>query len=320
MGRSLVSIVLLVGASAGCDVVYGLTGRDAAIDAMEAPIDGDPCPSDRDCDLVLDPVDNCPDVANSDQDDRDDDDIGDRCDSCLAAPSTADEDSDTKLDNADNCPTVANVDQSDADGDGVGNACEPNPDASDAITCFFGFGNVEEARRLWSLAEPWSIQASLLVHFPATMPPFTAAPSPSGMLTAGDGYELRTTTQFSAVTGTAFQIGIGIGEPELADPGVRCLYDGTYQVSGTVTLLDTNDTVLQQASTPGFVNGQQQITFRAVRQGPTTMLTCSVADGANAPTSITVNGPPLADSATPRLISTNAHTVFLALTTYRLGP
>ncbi len=48
--------------------------------------------------------DNCPDVANRDQRDSDNDGIGDAC--------------------PDNCPNKANPDQADADGDGVGDACE----------------------------------------------------------------------------------------------------------------------------------------------------------------------------------------------------
>jgi polyhydroxybutyrate depolymerase len=66
---------------------------------------------DRDGDGILDPVDNCPTVANADQADGDSDLVGDVCD---------------------NCPSVANTSQADADGDLVGDACDncvnvPNP-------------------------------------------------------------------------------------------------------------------------------------------------------------------------------------------------
>ena len=47
--------------------------------------------------------DNCPNDANPNQEDADDDGFGDVCD---------------------NCPTVHNPDQTDSDGDGVGDACE----------------------------------------------------------------------------------------------------------------------------------------------------------------------------------------------------
>ncbi|MFH1276730.1 MAG: thrombospondin type 3 repeat-containing protein [Candidatus Woesearchaeota archaeon] len=58
---------------------------------------------DQDTDTILNGVDNCPLVINTDQLDTDADGIGDMCD---------------------NCPQVANVDQADADNDDIGNACE----------------------------------------------------------------------------------------------------------------------------------------------------------------------------------------------------
>lgn len=74
-------LIIVLLASTGCDVVFGLSGRDAAV-IDGPPIDSDPCPNDRDCDLILDPIDNCVDTPNPDQDDLDDDDVGDRCDPC----------------------------------------------------------------------------------------------------------------------------------------------------------------------------------------------------------------------------------------------
>jgi hypothetical protein len=58
---------------------------------MDKDSDGFPC------------ADNCPQVYNPDQADRDGDGVGDACD---------------------NCPKVSNPDQTDSDGDGVGDACE----------------------------------------------------------------------------------------------------------------------------------------------------------------------------------------------------
>ncbi|MDP3857800.1 MAG: thrombospondin type 3 repeat-containing protein [Stagnimonas sp.] len=75
---------------------------------------------DGDGDGVLDDVDNCPTVANTNQIDTDGDGLGDACD--------GDDDNDTVPDTGDNCPLIANPDQLDTDGDGLGNACDPDDD------------------------------------------------------------------------------------------------------------------------------------------------------------------------------------------------
>jgi hypothetical protein len=75
---------------------------------------------DPDGDGVLDPVDNCPTVANPTQVDTDGDARGDACDD--------DDDGDGVADGADNCPLVHNSDQADADADGLGDACDSDDD------------------------------------------------------------------------------------------------------------------------------------------------------------------------------------------------
>lgn len=59
---------------------------------------------DRDHDLIIDAIDNCPDKSNPLQEDADLDRRGDGCD---------------------NCATVVNPDQTDSNGDGSGDACQP---------------------------------------------------------------------------------------------------------------------------------------------------------------------------------------------------
>ena len=89
---------------------------------------GDACDTpdpDGDGDGVADGDDNCPEIANPDQADADGDGIGDACD-------IADEDGDGIADGDDNCPNVANADQADTDGDGIGDACETPPPDRDA--------------------------------------------------------------------------------------------------------------------------------------------------------------------------------------------
>jgi hypothetical protein len=75
---------------------------------------GDGCDADEDDDGVDDGDDNCPSVANADQDDLDADGAGDACD--------ADDDDDGVDDGDDNCPSVANAEQADLDLDALGDA------------------------------------------------------------------------------------------------------------------------------------------------------------------------------------------------------
>lgn len=75
----------------------------------------DACDEDRDGDGVRDDWDNCPDVANPDQADMDENRVGDACD---------DVDEDGIVAGVDNCPWVFNPKQEDVDGNGVGDACE----------------------------------------------------------------------------------------------------------------------------------------------------------------------------------------------------
>ena len=120
--------------------------------------------TDTDSDGTPDEEDNCPETANSDQDDLDDDGIGDACDAdidgdgidndgddCpLENPTTdadndgceddvtePDTDSDTIPDATDNCPNESNTDQADLDEDGIGDACDPDIDGD-------GFDNEDE--------------------------------------------------------------------------------------------------------------------------------------------------------------------------------
>ena len=61
-------------------------------------------------------MDVCPDAANAEQEDNDQDGRGDDCDH--------DDDNDGAPDTLDNCPLNANPLKGDANGDAVGNACD----------------------------------------------------------------------------------------------------------------------------------------------------------------------------------------------------
>ncbi|MFW5875554.1 MAG: thrombospondin type 3 repeat-containing protein [Myxococcota bacterium] len=112
------------------------TDGDGVGDACERPIGA---LEDTDGDGVGDLDDNCFRVPNPDQRDEDGDLIGDACDNCpevanhdqdpaaCEGMSTTDGDGDGVPDEADNCPDESNPDQLDSDEDGWGDACDSCP-------------------------------------------------------------------------------------------------------------------------------------------------------------------------------------------------
>ena len=71
--------------------------------------------SDTDSDSIPDRKDNCQNLPNKDQLDKDNNNVGDAC---------QDNDGDDIMDSVDNCPLDRNQDQSDIDRDGVGDVCD----------------------------------------------------------------------------------------------------------------------------------------------------------------------------------------------------
>jgi hypothetical protein len=97
------------------------TGHNAILDVAQIGGGSDPG-ADRDGDTIPDASDNCPDVYNPQQADRDGDGVGNKCDTGSTPPT--DTDSDGVPDSSDNCPSVYNPRQGDTDHDGVGNKCD----------------------------------------------------------------------------------------------------------------------------------------------------------------------------------------------------
>lgn len=99
----------------------GTSDLDQATAAAQAALDGDG-------DSILDDVDNCPAVANTDQANLDGamgDTEGDACDT--------DDDGDGVADDGDNCPAAGNADQANLDKDPLGDACDDDLDGDQIV-------------------------------------------------------------------------------------------------------------------------------------------------------------------------------------------
>ncbi len=104
---------------------------------------------DNDNDQIDNTLDNCPNISNYDQGDKDQDNIGNPCDPDIdgdgysnkaelqantdpwdvsSFPTLDDQDKDGIADLNDNCPHHDNTEQWDKDGDGLGNKCDPDID------------------------------------------------------------------------------------------------------------------------------------------------------------------------------------------------
>ncbi|MGB5419989.1 choice-of-anchor B family protein, partial [Algibacter sp.] len=95
---------------------------------------------DTDNDGIEDNLDNCPSIANPNQEDTDNDGIGDLCETIVLV----DTDSDGIPDSEDNCPEMANSNQEDQDSDGIGDLCDADfvdPNAPLAV-CESGFADI----------------------------------------------------------------------------------------------------------------------------------------------------------------------------------
>ncbi len=147
-----------IGNECDLDIDGDSFSNEVEIAAGTKPWDASSFPEgDSDNDGIDDAVDNCPQVANPGQWDKDKDNIGNKCDLDIDGDSftndieiaagtkpwdassfpTGDSDKDGIDDSVDNCPEISNSGQWDKDKDEVGNACDTDIDGD-------GFSNQEE--------------------------------------------------------------------------------------------------------------------------------------------------------------------------------
>jgi hypothetical protein len=298
----------------GCDVVFGL-------DEI-TPHDATMCPTDRDCDGVLDSIDNCIDVANSDQRDFERDGIGDVCDPCVAeAPSAKlDQDQDGVMDDADLCPAITDPGQEDADGDGVGDACDPDPATRDSLRCYLDFENQALAITAWMLDQNmWSSASSVIVHMDG-QPPDSAVLEVSGLLPDLRRFAVSTNGYAQDQTLRPAEYGVGLGGTATA-LGTRCVLMATGSTfNETVAILGPDGAVLaSQVRSPDITNPRIFLQLVAERGADGTTVTCSVQAGTTSPIVVTATAPALTGTVSVSLVARQLAASFNDLTIHQLG-
>ena len=186
---------------AGCPAGYTCDGHLCQANGSPACGDGGTVPDAfRACNVAADPtgdcdndtirndMDNCPSVANVDQDNEDGDKWGDACDKCPPFATAADDDS---------------------DGDGVGDACDPNPSTpGDKIELFENFMNGGPQAHsgmqpvFFGAPGDWSFQALQQGTATVTMGPVIKYDELAWMLPTGFPHKLTLTTRVALIAPT----------------------------------------------------------------------------------------------------------------------
>jgi hypothetical protein len=137
------------------------TAQDEALNSASATFTVTVTPPDTDGDCTIDPVDNCPAIANADQLDTDSDGLGNLCDDDDDGDGWADCD-DTNDDN----DWFLDVNDPDIDGDHIDNAIDWNP-RSNLDTRFSGYGT-ETACTSWRSYQTYYTRGWSRVYYTVT--------------------------------------------------------------------------------------------------------------------------------------------------------
>lgn len=307
MFRAMVCGLVLV----GCHAVFGLDPE------------ADPCPGDRDCDAVLDLVDNCPDAPNSDQRDLERDGVGDACDPCIAPPLSEahDADMDGIADRDDGCPSFSDASQPDGDGDGVGDACDPDPRTADAVRCFHDFGDPAYPSQIaWELDyTAWSFFGSVFQHFVPDPPPSVRLDA-SGLHPDIARFAIMTTARGNDGGAPPAELGLAVGGTAGA-LGLRCVLTTSSVFGDGFALVGGDNLVLaSQPRTPTAANPVYQIQMVGERRALETAVQCSLRVAGDAPIVVSGIAPPLDGTPPIALVASKVEATFFDLVVYQLGP
>jgi hypothetical protein len=169
--------------------------------------------------------------------DRDDDDVCDAIDPCIAAAADAAKDPDIDgLSNAmDACPFDANTGTNDTDMDGLYNLCDPE-DGPDRHRCVMVFSDAVLNSALWrsrAIEAAWSTPANVLAADPSGVATIIAAESLEGVNTTNYDVKMRLDTkgQLGSVT---LWLRANPDLPSSMDVGCRILVDGSGRALGVI--------------------------------------------------------------------------------------
>jgi len=299
------NVMPLLLVAGGCNQLYGLD-KTRTVDAVVV--------IDRDSDGVLDEQDNCPDVANTGQDNLDADAQGDACDACSYVFGPAlDRDGDGIAASADNCPAADNAEQDDADADGIGDVCDPNPGVSDTVRCFDDFSM--DAPLVWPITDPWqwlgTANSAMIFHNPATAPPFSIAARVSSLPPVRGAVQVELLSPSTTVDATS---GVGVGARDLS-AGARCEIVGTGGLA--LRLSDAGGVLKEQALS---FSGQRMLATLGYQIGAATVLDCTASTANGMRLTIRATSNTAIELATVGLFSTNTNAVFRGLAIYDTAP